>query len=102
MMGSSPTRSSIPGQPQRYQRSGVSFNKARGPAGKSIICTTMEPFVQREVFFSVDLGRHALMHIRSLARATLNDNDDAKAARQHMEFILKLVDRALPPRKRKA
>jgi hypothetical protein len=46
-------------------------------------------------------AKEALMHIRSLARATLN-NDDAKLARQHMEMILMLVDRALPPRKRQA
>ena len=41
--------------------------------------------------------KEALMHIRSLARATLN-NHDAKMARQHMEMILMIVDRALPPR----
>jgi hypothetical protein len=41
----------------------------------------------------------ALTHIRTLARAALN-NDDADLAREHLKMILTIIDKAMPPRKR--
>lgn len=45
--------------------------------------------------------KEALTHIRTLARAALN-NDDADLARKHLEMILTIIDKAMPPRKQKS